>query len=114
MKTDAKYIPLSGKRQLPAEQAEGVYYKTIMYMLRFKAKKAFLFYPYSPKDIEDEDGKSYNQTEPIINDFVVNENEDYHLYKVGLPIPEAKNFKEFKEFIISMKKIEESFKAMIR
>ena len=79
-------------------------------MLRFKAKKAFLFYPYSPKDIEDEDGKSYNQTEPIINDFVVNENEDYHLYKVGLPIPEAKNLKDFKEFIISMKKIEESFK----
>ncbi len=75
-------------------------------MLRFKAKKAFLFYPYSTKNIEKEDVQSNNQTDPVINDFVIDGNEDYHLYKVGLPIPEAENFKEF---IISMKEIEASF-----
>lgn len=107
---DAKYIPLSGKRQLPAEQAEGVYYKTIMYMLRFKAKKAFLFYPYSPKDLEDEYATSNNQTNPVINDFVVDENENYHLYKVGLPIPEAYNFKDF---IKSMKDNEKKFQKAL-
>lgn len=106
---DAKYIPLSGKRQLPAEQAEGVYYKTVMYMLRFKAKKAFLFYPYTPKDLEDE-AAAINQTEPIINDFVIDGNEECHLYKIGLPITKATDFKGFAE---SMRDIETKFQRAI-
>ena len=45
---DAKYIPLL-KDELTAEKAAPIYYKTIMYMYRFDAKKGFLFHPVSKK-----------------------------------------------------------------
>ncbi len=42
---DAKYMNLYGKRDLKDEQRNSVYYKTVMYMLRYQAKLGMIFYP---------------------------------------------------------------------
>lgn len=42
---DAKYIPLNKNLSYGEERATAIYYKTIMYMLRFSSKYGFLFYP---------------------------------------------------------------------
>lgn len=42
---DAKYMDLYGRRDLQVEQRNSVYYKTVMYMLRYQAKLGMIFYP---------------------------------------------------------------------
>ena len=42
---DAKYIPLNKNSSYGEERATAIYYKTLMYMLRFSSKHGFLFYP---------------------------------------------------------------------
>ncbi len=42
---DAKYMDLYGRRDLQDEQRNSVYYKTVMYMLRYQAKLGMIFYP---------------------------------------------------------------------
>lgn len=42
---DAKYIPLNKNSNYGEERATAIYYKTIMYMLRFSSKYGFLFFP---------------------------------------------------------------------
>lgn len=42
---DAKYMDLYGRRDLQDEQRSSVYYKTVMYMLRYQSKLGMIFYP---------------------------------------------------------------------
>lgn len=53
---DAKYIPLDKNNSYNEERATAIYYKTIMYMLRFGSKHGLLFYP-SP---DNEDTTTYD------------------------------------------------------
>ena len=73
---DAKYIPLNKYNHLDAERASAVYYKTIMYMYRFRSQRGFLFHP------------CLNDNQ----DFVFCDNEIMggaggHLYELGLVVP---------------------------
>lgn len=47
---DAKYMDLYGKKSLHGEQCYSVYYKTIMYMYRFRSKEGYIFYPHQTED----------------------------------------------------------------
>lgn len=78
---DAKYMPLHLYDHLDAERATGVYYKTIMYMYRFDAKKGFLFYPFNKKE-ENENN--------IYREYQIENRIDCHLFEVGLEIEEIK------------------------
>lgn len=115
---DAKYIPLSDVKELSAERAEGVYYKTVMYMYRFNAKIAFLFYPYSDKDRYNENNNEADFNEDseekiLVNDFMIDEREDdCHLYKIGLKIPSSCN--GYPDFVQKMKIIESQFESKIK
>lgn len=80
---DAKYSMLQDKTKLLSNQAEAIYYKTIMYMYRFQSTRGFLFYPIMQ-----------GSDAPILEDFRI-VNTEGHLYKVGLPIAETTSFKEF-------------------
>ncbi len=42
---DAKYMNLYERRDLQDEQRNSVYYKTVMYMLRYQSKLGMIFYP---------------------------------------------------------------------
>lgn len=48
---DAKYMNLYGKRDLQDEQRNSVYYKTVMYMLRYQSKLGMIFYPSKSKGV---------------------------------------------------------------
>ena len=83
---DAKYIPLI-KDELSAEKAAPVYYKTIMYMYRFDAKKGFLFHPVAKKKDEETGEIVAVGDEPVVvNDYTIEDRPDCHLFKVGLVV----------------------------
>jgi len=83
---DAKYIPLLND-QLLAEKAAPVYYKTIMYMYRFDAKKGFLFHPVAKKKDEETGEIVAVGDEPVVvNDYTIEDRPDCHLYKIGLVV----------------------------
>ena len=83
---DAKYIPLI-KDEFLAEKAAPVYYKTIMYMYRFDAKKGFLFHPVAKKKDEETGEIVAVGAEPVVvNDYTIEDRPDCHLYKVGLVV----------------------------
>lgn len=82
---DAKYIPLDGKDGLSGDSAREVYYKTITYMYRFNSQLSYLFYPH-PSDKPDR-----------IEYQIIGTNGK--LVKLGLPIPTAESFLEFKDAI---------------
>ena len=46
---DAKYIPLNKNSSYGEDRATAIYYKTVMYMLRFSSKYGILFYPCKDK-----------------------------------------------------------------
>lgn len=46
---DAKYIPLNKNSSYGEDRATAIYYKTVMYMLRFSSKHGILFYPCKDK-----------------------------------------------------------------
>lgn len=80
---DAKYIPLdsiNNKELSNEERATGIYYKTLMYMLRFSADTGFLFYPGN-------NHKHYSDYKVI--------DTNKHLIKLGIKISHAKEFKTF-------------------
>ena len=83
---DAKYIPLLND-ELSAEKAAPVYYKTIMYMYRFDAKKGFLFHPVAKKK-DDETGEivAVGDEPVVVNDYTIEDRPDCHLYKIGLVV----------------------------
>ena len=88
---DAKYIPLL-KDELTAAKAEPIYYKTIMYMYRFDAKKGFLFHPVSKKkDKETGEIVAISEEKIVENDYTIEGRKDCHLYKVGLVVSDDFN-----------------------
>ena len=60
---DAKYMDLYERRDLHDEQRNSVYYKTVMYMLRYQAKLGMIFYPSKGDNAED---KSQATTQAIM------------------------------------------------
>ena len=100
---DAKYIPLNRSRDLDAERAAPIYYKTIMYMYRFNTKKGYLFHPI--RQNESEGKKVLSET------FEIDGRSDCSLTKIGLVIDEeSKNYSEFRE---EMKRRETAFQQEI-
>ena len=97
---DAKYIPLAGVTHLPAEKAERVYYKTIMYMYRFCTEKGFLFYP-------DDKAEQSN-----LVTFAILGYRGGKLHMVGLAIPRSeKDYSSFKNAMVIQ---EERFRNKIQ
>lgn len=87
---DAKYIPLNRSRDLDADRAAPIYYKTIMYMYRFNTKKGFLFHPIRQNESE---GKSV-----LSETYEIDGRPDCSLTKIGLVVDEkSKNYSEFRE-----------------
>ena len=84
---DAKYIPLNRSRDLDADRAAPIYYKTIMYMYRFNTEKGFLFHPVSQEEAKND--------EVVVSDYTVEDRDTCHLYELGLVVADtAKNEKE--------------------
>lgn len=113
---DAKYIPLHRFDRLDADRAAAVYYKTIMYMYRFNAKKGFLFHPCNLEDInyitEDKEMPlPFTINEYLISsDYKIVDTEGY-LYELGMIIPNADNYETFCD---NMRNIETQYKDKIQ
>jgi hypothetical protein len=113
---DAKYIPLHRFDRLDAERAAAIYYKTIMYMYRFNAKKGFLFHPCNQEDINyikkgNEKPLAFTINEDLISsDYKIVETEGY-LYELGMIIPNADNYETFCD---KMRDIETQYKVKIQ
>ena len=108
---DAKYIPLIND-ELSAEKAAPVYYKTIMYMYRFDAKKGFLFHPVAKKkDYETGEIVAVGDEPVVINDYTIEGREDCHLYKVGLVVEENGDWAGYRK---TMKEREKEFSEKIK
>ena len=103
---DAKYIPLDKfvKGEIREEaRAEAIYYKTIMYMLRFNSKTGYLFYPIERK----------NDAPSKLNYTVLEENvqSNRHLFLLGLQIAETSS--DFKAFCNTMNEEENNLLSEI-
>ncbi len=96
---DAKYMDLLEKTNLLGEQTYSVYYKTIMYMYRFNAKKGFIFYPRKTSDTEDS-----------IKTFTIGGENKGALYMIGLNIPQNKDDMNYADYQKMIKKEEENFR----
>ena len=94
---DAKYIPLHRFEHLDAERASAVYYKTIMYMYRFATSKGFLFHPCHANDIQE--GEK-NENNVIRADYMIANDKNCCLYKLGMVIPSANDFSDFVQDIV--------------
>ena len=94
---DAKYIPLHRFDHLDAERASAVYYKTIMYMYRFATSKGFLFHPCHANDIQE--GEK-NENNVIRADYMIANDKNCCLYKLGMVIPSANDFSDFVQDIV--------------
>ena len=110
---DAKYIPLNRSRDLDADRAAPIYYKTIMYMYRFNTSKGFLFHPVR----HDETEEKYVVSER----YQIDKREDCSLTKVGLVVAdiidndnEKKKEIEFSAFRNTMNESEEQFRKMVK
>ena len=103
---DAKYIPLNRSRNLDADRAAPIYYKTIMYMYRFNTKKGFLFHPIHQND--------FNEADAVSETYLIDDDErpDCSLTKIGLVVDgNAKTYPEFRD---NMKKKESDFKRLCK
>lgn len=100
--SDAKYIPLHRFRQMSADKAGAVYYKTIMYMYRFATDIGYLFHPCSKADAK--------HLEVTHSDYEIANGRDCHLYEIGLVVPDET---DFKDFIPRMREAENAFKNTI-
>lgn len=113
---DAKYIPLHRFDRLDAERAAAVYYKTIMYMYRFNAKKGFLLHPCNQEDInyikeDQEKPLPFTINEDLISsDYKIVDREGY-LYELGMIIPNTDNYETFCD---KMRNIETQYKNKIQ
>lgn len=104
---DAKYIPLNRFEHLDAERASAVYYKTIMYMYRFATSKGFLFHPCHVNDIQDNEK---NENDVIRADYMIANEKNCCLHKLGMVIPLANDFSDFVQSII---RVEEYYVGVI-
>lgn len=95
---DAKYIPLRNAGNAGEERSREIFYKTIMYMLRFNSKKGFLFYP------------NNEQVEPT--QFEVMDT-DCEVFEIPLCVPKENDI-NFEEFSDLMKKAENEFISNIQ
>lgn len=78
-------------------RAEAIYYKTIMYMVRFNCKTGFLFYPLP------NNGDSYI----VVTDKEIVSLSKSHLIMMGLNI--SQNSEDFRDFCREMKNNEDEF-----
>ena len=90
---DAKYIPLNEEqnRQLSADRAGAIYYKTIMYMYRFNTDVGFLLHPVKPE----EDASANVVTSLTYN---IPGGRGGKLHKVGIVIPQPGNDMDYSAF----------------
>lgn len=95
---DAKYIPLDKNASYGEERATAIYYKTVMYMLRFNSKHGFLFYP--NKDF----------TEPKTYKIIDTDN---NLTEMPFVIPKNET-SLYKDFCKAMINEEEKFKRAMK
>lgn len=100
---DAKYMHLFGREKLQGEQTYSVYYKTIMYMLRFNAKVGFIFYPIKESE--------WNEKDSIVAHKI--KDTDSTLVMAGLKVFNS-NVKSFKDFQTGMKDSENQFAEAIK
>lgn len=94
---DAKYMRLEDRLNLEGEQKYSVYYKTLMYMLRFHAKKGFIFYPMEPGNTtsqQEQNGQSKGNLHKIV-DLKIAETDNY-LYMAGFRISNSTNYNDFR------------------
>lgn len=96
---DAKYIPLNRSRNLDADRAAPIYYKTIMYMYRFNSKKGFLFHPVHQDETENQ--KVVSET------YQIDGRDGCTLTKLGLVIDESNG--DYPDFVGIMKRNENEF-----
>lgn len=96
---DAKYIPLNRSRDLDADRAAPIYYKTIMYMYRFNTKKGYLFHPIHQNEVNEENAVSET--------YIIEDRPDCSLTKIGLVVDgNAETYLEFRD---NMKEKEAEF-----
>ena len=101
---DAKYIPLNRSRNLDADRAAPIYYKTIMYMYRFNTKRGYLFHPIHQND--------FNEENAVPETYAIDDRPDCSLTKIGLVVDgNAKTYHEFRD---NMKKKEFDFIALCK
>ncbi len=106
---DAKYIPLNHSRDLDADRAAPIYYKTIMYMYRFNSSKGFLFHPVR----HDETDEKY----VVSKRYQIDERDDCSLTKMGLVIADNINNEkeiEFSAFRNRMNESEKYFRKLVK
>lgn len=103
---DAKYIPLNRSRDLDADRAAPIYYKTIMYMYRFNTEKGFLFHPVAQEEAKNE--------EVVVSDYTIEDRGTCHLYELGLVVADtAKNEKEKNLYAIFRNRMNNNEKKFI-
>lgn len=95
---DAKYIPLHFSHHLDDDRASAVYYKTIMYMYRFEAEKGFLIHPVQQDEANSQQGYIEDEYKIIDTKGV--------LKKIGMVVPEGKDYFDFKQ---NIQKLENKF-----
>lgn len=107
---DAKYMYLHGGI-LEGERASAVYYKTIMYMYRFKSDIGFLFHP-EPSEA-DESLMESNDEIPRQIDLTIPPGDGRKLHVMGLKIPRYGEKTSFSDFQEKMGKCEGEFQEKI-
>ncbi len=122
---DAKYIPLHRFDHLNADRACAVYYKTLMYMLRFDCSNGLLLHPCSLEDVKqdlessenyDENTDSVSRNQSVVyNTYEILQPEGsgkkLNLHKVGLIIANEENYSKF---VIEMRERETEFVEKIK
>ncbi len=89
---DAKYIPLDEEqnKNMSADRAGDIYYKTIMYMYRFNTEKGFLFHPV----------RSDSENKVSLSTYNIPGGRGGKLHKVGKCIPQSEDgYGSFKKVI---------------
>lgn len=104
---DAKYIRLDSYSQTMRERGRNmeIYYKTLVYMLRFNAKLGFLFYPID---------KQNDNPEEVLRDKVFQiDGTDSYLVQLGLKIPQGED-KEYNDFCDKIREAEKEFAGKVK
>lgn len=136
---DAKYMNLYGKRDLKDEQRNSVYYKTVMYMLRYQAKLGMIFYPSisegdnaeensldTEEGIKPQENAEGSKTKANVARWSIESNDNscndkarsFHLISLNLNCLSSKNTngKEntCKNVAVELSKAEDSFKRAVK
>jgi 5-methylcytosine-specific restriction endonuclease McrBC regulatory subunit McrC len=100
---DAKYIPLDEEqnKNMSADRAGDIYYKTIMYMYRFNTEKGFLLHPV----------RSDSENKVSLSTYNIPGGRGGKLHKVGICIPQSKD--RYASFKKAIGKREKAFKETI-